>query len=181
MRQCAWKKEASGEKRGQVWGNAIVLATKKPKTATEKPRTMMLCRNTKIPRSRSDTQATFPPANTTVRADFGTEFWWTEFCVDTAVALAVRPHDIALLAPDATVPLLICALCMYTVLVHAHASTHKQTLLASTHHHPAINFLDEPPQREFARYVVKWDSAAPIGYLWLSLDSARRNFHCTCY
>jgi len=23
------------------------------------------------------------------------------------------------------------------------------------YHHPAINFLDEPPQREFARYVVK--------------------------
>lgn len=31
-----------------------------------------------------------------------------------------------------------------------------------THHQPAINFRDEPPHRLLARYVVKYDSAAPM-------------------
>lgn len=31
-----------------------------------------------------------------------------------------------------------------------------------THHHPAINFRDEPPQRLWDRYVVKCDNTAPM-------------------
>ena len=56
-------------------------------------------------------------------------------------------------------------------------STKHYVLHFRTHHHPAISFRDEPPQRLWDRYVVKCDNTAPMVAFSVCYQGRKRR-HC---